>query len=95
MEPKGSLPHSQEPASLVPGSVCMIRNTFIFLRWEVVNTSPKHLSGGPPLVGCPPLFIQYIRSYPLYPEAVPPSATRGHASRGDTKISTLMQHSGC
>jgi hypothetical protein len=30
----------------------------------VVNTSPKPQAGGPALVGCPQLFIQYIRSCP-------------------------------
>ena len=28
--------------------------------------SPKPQAGAPPLVGCPRLLIQYIRSYPLY-----------------------------
>jgi hypothetical protein len=36
-------------------------------------------AGEPPLVGCPRLLFQCIRSYPLYLEAVPPSATRGRA----------------
>jgi hypothetical protein len=36
-------------------------------------------AGGPPLVGCSRLFIQYIRSYPPYPQAVPPAATWGRA----------------
>jgi len=35
-----------------------------FLRWGVVNTSPNPQAGGPPLVGCPRLLIEYIRSYP-------------------------------
>jgi hypothetical protein len=30
----------------------------------------KPQAGGPPLVGCPQLLIQYIRSYPPYLEAV-------------------------
>ena len=37
-----------------------------FLRWGVVSTSPNPQTGGPPLVGCPRLLIQYIRSYPPY-----------------------------
>jgi hypothetical protein len=37
------------------------------------NAQPQ--AGGPPLVGCPRLLIQYIRSYPPYPEDFPPSAT--------------------
>jgi hypothetical protein len=36
-------------------------------------------SWGPPLVGCPRLLIQYISSYPPYPEDFPPSATWGRA----------------
>jgi hypothetical protein len=31
---------------------------------------PNPKSGGPPLVGCSRLLIQYIRSYPPYLEAV-------------------------
>jgi hypothetical protein len=37
----------------------------MFLRW-VVSTSLKPKAGGPPLVGCPPLLIQYIHSYLPY-----------------------------
>ena len=51
----------------------------VFLRWGVVSTSPNPQAGGPPLVGCPRLLIQYIRGYPPYLEAVPPSATWGRA----------------
>jgi hypothetical protein len=38
----------------------------MFLRWGVVSTSLKTKAGGPPLVDCPRLFIQYIHSYPPY-----------------------------
>jgi hypothetical protein len=44
-------------------------------RRGVVSSSTKHQAGGPPLAGCPRLFIQCIRSYPPYLQAVPPSAT--------------------
>jgi len=37
-----------------------------FLRWGVVSTSHKHPAGGPTLIGCLRLLIQYIRSYPPY-----------------------------
>ena len=57
----------------------LVRNTVKFLRWEVVSTSPNPQAGGPPIVGCPRLFIQYIRSYRPYLQAVPPSATWGRA----------------
>jgi hypothetical protein len=36
--------------------------TSFFLRWGVVNPTPNPQSGGPPLVVCPRLLIQYIRS---------------------------------
>jgi hypothetical protein len=36
-------------------------------------------AGGPPLVSCPRLFIQYFRNYPPHCKAVPPSATCGRA----------------
>jgi len=44
------------------------------LQGMVVSTSPNPQAGGPPLVGCPRLLIQFIRSYPphrrpfLYPQ---------------------------
>ena len=50
-----------------------------FLRRGVVSTSPNPQAGGPPLVGCPRLLIQFIHSYPSILEAVPPSATWGRA----------------
>jgi hypothetical protein len=57
----------------------LVRNIVKFLRWAVVSTLPKSQAEGPPLVGCPRLLIQYIRSYPPYLQAVPPSATWGRA----------------
>ena len=36
------------------------------LQGGVVSTSPNPQAGGPPLVGCPRLFIQFIRRYPPY-----------------------------
>jgi len=39
---------------------------YFFSRGGVVSTSPKPQTGGPPLVSCPQLLIQYIRSYPPY-----------------------------
>jgi hypothetical protein len=67
--------------SVVPDSrpVCMIRNMFKFLWWGIFSTSPNPQAGGPHLVGCPWLLIQYNRSYPPYLQAVPPSATWGRA----------------
>ena len=36
------------------------------LQGRVVSTSPNTQARGPPLVGCPRLLIQFIRSYPPY-----------------------------
>ena len=36
------------------------------LQGGVVSTSHNPQAGGPPLVGCPRLLIQFIRSYPPY-----------------------------
>jgi hypothetical protein len=36
------------------------------LRRGIVSTSPNPQAGGPPLVGCPRLFIQFIHSYSPY-----------------------------
>ena len=47
-------------------SVWIFRNNIHFLRWEVVSVSPNQQVRGPPLVGCPRLLIQYIRSYRPY-----------------------------
>jgi hypothetical protein len=42
-----------------------------FLWRVVVSTSPNPHAGGQPLVGCPRLLIQYIRSYPRYSRPFP------------------------
>ena len=51
----------------------------ILKRRGVVSISSNPQAGGPPLFGCSRLLFQYIRSYPPYLEAVPPSATWGRA----------------
>jgi len=38
----------------------------IYVRKVKVSTSPNPQGGGPTLVDCPRLLIQYIRSYPPY-----------------------------
>jgi hypothetical protein len=53
----------------IPRPFVTFRNVFPFLRWGVVSPPPNPQAGGPPLVGCPRLIIQYIRSYPPYLEA--------------------------
>jgi hypothetical protein len=56
---------------------------FMTFRNELLFTvrgcspTPNPQAGGPLLVVCPWLLIQYIRSYPPLLGAVPPSATRG------------------
>jgi hypothetical protein len=53
----------------IPRPFVTFRNVFLLLRWGVVSPPPNPQAGGPPLVGCPRLLIQYIRSYPPYLEA--------------------------
>jgi hypothetical protein len=45
-------------------------NKLILYGEELLAPTPKPQAGWPPLVGCPQLLIQYIRSYPPYLEAV-------------------------
>jgi hypothetical protein len=48
----------------------IFRNRLIFYFEELLAPLPTSVARGPPLVGCPQLLIQYIRSYPPYLEAV-------------------------
>jgi hypothetical protein len=41
------------------------RNKLIFLRRRIFSATPNPQVGGPLLVICPRLLIQYIRSYPV------------------------------
>jgi hypothetical protein len=59
--------------------LCVVFRNMVKFTVRVVSTSLNPQAGGPPLVGCPRLLIQCIRSYPPYPKAVPPSATWGRA----------------
>jgi hypothetical protein len=45
--------------------------TNLFLEWTVVSPTPNPQAGGPPLVVCPRLFIQYIHSWSPMLVAVP------------------------
>jgi hypothetical protein len=47
-----------------------------FLWWGDVSPMPNPQAGGPSLVGCPRLLIQYICSYPPYLEAIRNLRTR-------------------
>ena len=72
-----------------PAFECFL-TAFFFLQGGVVSNSPNPQAGGPPLVGCPRLLIQFIRSYPpyrrpfLYPQ--PKDAPR----RGDRDCSSIL-----
>jgi hypothetical protein len=52
---------------------------YLFFAVKIISPTPNPQGKGPPLVVCPRRLIQYIRSYPLLLEAVPPSTTRGRA----------------
>jgi len=52
-----------------PARECFL--TKLFLQGGVVRASPNPQAGGPPLVGCPRLLIQFIRSYPPYRKQFP------------------------
>jgi hypothetical protein len=75
MEPEGSSPWSQEPCT-GPYPESPVRGfllsfvTSLFVTARSCSPTPNPQAGKPPLVGCPPLLIQYIRSYPPYLEAV-------------------------
>jgi hypothetical protein len=47
-----------------PRPLLNVHNKLIFLRRKVVTPTSKPQAAGPPLVGCPRLLIQYIRSCP-------------------------------
>ena len=70
----------------------MYRNMISFLRWGVVNTSPKPQVRGPPLVACPRLLIQYIRSYPPYWRPFLHPKTEDAPYRGDTDPHITGRH---
>jgi len=43
-------------------ALCRVPYQVGCLQWGVVSPSPNIKDGGPPVVGCPQLRIQYIRS---------------------------------
>jgi hypothetical protein len=53
-----------------PRPCVTFRKKLIFLRWVVVNPTLNPQSRELPLIGCPRLLSQCIRSYPPYLEAV-------------------------
>ena len=74
------------------------RNNFFFSWGGVVSASPSPQPGGPPLVGCPRLLIQFIRSYPPYwrlflhpqPEDVPCRGDRDPQIVSCTRITNVL-----
>ena len=72
---------SHEGPSSVFIGVCRIE--LLYLIHLDVNTSPNPQAGGPPLFGCPPLFIQFIRSYRPYRKPFLHSQTEDAPCRGD------------
>jgi hypothetical protein len=67
MEPESSLQHSQVLFCLQRKYLALwVLLNICFWRGGVVSTSPNPQAGGPPLIVCPRLLIQYIRSYPPY-----------------------------
>jgi hypothetical protein len=95
MEPEVLLPNSQHPATCPcpepdESSPCLLifsecsRTCETFCKivrfyGEELLAPPNTHVGGPPIVGCPRLLLQYVRSYPPYLQAVPPPATWGRA----------------
>ena len=75
-------------------SPCEYFLTMSFSRGGVVSTSPKPQAGGPPLVGCPRLLIQYISSYPPYQRPFLHPQPEDAPCRGDRDplIKALLLH---
>jgi hypothetical protein len=71
--------HKSAPPVIIPKLLWVVSYMAKFLREGVVSTSPNTQDRESPLVDCPRLLIQHIRSYPPYVQAVPPCRTRGRA----------------
>jgi hypothetical protein len=73
-----------------------------FLQWGVVNTSPNPQAGGPPCVGCPRLFIQYVCSHPPFwrpfvhpqPEDAPCRGDRDPLIMGRIRLEEHLKQNG-
>jgi hypothetical protein len=76
MEPRGLSPHLQEPASLVPRLFWIFHNMInSFYGEELLEPRPTPKLEDHPLSAVRDCFIQYIRSYLPYLEAVSPFVT--------------------
>ncbi|KAJ4442813.1 hypothetical protein ANN_04406 [Periplaneta americana] len=67
--------------------LCNELNVLILVIIKVISPSLNPQAGGPPLIGCPRLLIQYIHSYSPYLEAV--SSIRNLRTRHAVVISKL------
>ena len=63
-DPSGGVVYLRIVLSPEEGSCQQVFLNMHVLQGGVVSTSPNPQAGGPPLVGCPRLLIQFIRSYP-------------------------------
>ena len=63
-EPSGGVVYLRIVLSPEEASCLQVFINMNVLQGGVVSTSPNPQAGGPPLVGCPRLLIQFIRSYP-------------------------------
>ena len=64
--------------------------TFCFSRGGVVSASPNPQAIGPPLVGCPRLLIQFIRSCPPYRRPFLHPQPEDAPCRGDGPTNTAV-----
>jgi hypothetical protein len=91
-EPSGGIVYLRTVFSPEQAShLWMFRNSD-FYREGLLAPRPTPQSGGPPLVGCPRLLIQFINSYPpyrfpfLYPQPETCSDTEGTWNRLNDEI---------
>jgi len=63
-EPSGGVVYLRIVLSPEEESCLQVFFNMNILQGGVVTTSPNPQAEGPPLVGCPRLIIQFIRSYP-------------------------------
>ena len=79
------------------GLFCLHRKNLAYEYFLTIffNASPNPQAGGPPLVGCPRLLIQFIRSYPPYRRPFLHPQPEDAPCRGDrdpqTRINLLLQ----
>ena len=91
---------SPTPTRYMPRpSLWIFHNRILFLWWGIVSTSPNPQAGGRPLVSCPQLLIQYIRSCSPYgrpfldpqPEDVPCRGDRDQLMCNTKKASICLE----